>query len=114
VERLEQLILDLKGTVDSTAANVTRLEQSLTDTRSNLEHLITDVKDSLKREMHQGFALVNARLDTQGARLDRQAGTRWSSKMDAWAEKIDTAFEAKEREIAELRDRVLKLERKIA
>jgi len=67
--------------------------------------------------MHQGFSQLNTRFDTQAARLDRhaglwQAGIRWSSRMDAWAEKVDGALEAKDREIAELRERLLKIERK--
>jgi hypothetical protein len=85
-----------------------------------------DLKESFEREMalsrhemQQGFSQVNSRLDTQAARLDRhaglwQAGTRWSSRMDAWAEKVDGALEAKDREIAELRERLIKLERKSA
>lgn len=92
----------------------------------DLERLIIDLKDSLEREMgtlrqdvQHGFAQLNSRFDTQATRLDRhaglwQAGTRWSSRMDAWAEKIDAALEAKDREIAELRERLLKLERKSA
>jgi hypothetical protein len=32
--------------------------------------------------------------------------------MDVWAEKIDAAIEVKDREIAELRERLIKLERK--
>ena len=34
--------------------------------------------------------------------------------MDAWEEKVDSVLEAKDREIAELRERLLKLERKSA
>ncbi len=92
----------------------------------NVEQLIMDLKESLERElatlsqrMEQGFAHLNSRFDSQAARLDRhaglwQAGTRWSSRMDAWAEKVDSALEAKDREIAELRERLMKLERKSA
>jgi hypothetical protein len=32
--------------------------------------------------------------------------------MDAWAEKVDAALGSKDREIAELRERVLKLEKR--
>ena len=93
---------------------------------NNLENLIIDLKESLEREMatlgqrvDQGFAQVNARFDTQATRLDRhaglwQTGARWSSRMDAWAAKVDGALEAKDREIAELRERLMKLERKSA
>ena len=92
----------------------------------NLERLIMDVKESLEREIRElrnetlaGFAQINTRFDTQAARLDRhaglwQTGSRWSSRMDAWAEKVDGALEAKDREIAELRERLIRLERKSA
>jgi len=45
---------------------------------SDLEHLLLDVKESLERElgglrqdMQQGFSQLNARFDTQAARLER-------------------------------------------
>jgi hypothetical protein len=88
----------------------------------DLAVLIADVKESLEREiqglardMREGFAQVNTRFDTQAVRLDRhaalwQTGRRWSGRMDDWAEKVDAALEAKDREIADLRDRLKKLE----
>jgi hypothetical protein len=97
----------------------------------NIEQLLMDVKESLEREIHglgreihglagamrEGFAQMNTRFDTQAARLDRhaglwQTGSRWSAGIDVWAEKIDAAIEVKDREIAELRERLIKLERK--
>ncbi len=97
----------------------------------NVEQLIMDLKESLERELaglrqelraltndvQQGFSHVNSRFDIQATRLERhaglwQTGARWSSRMDAWAEKVDSALEAKDREIAELRERLIKLERK--
>ena len=84
--------------------------------------LIIDLKESLEREiqglareMREGFAQVNTRFDTQAARLDRhaalwQTGRRWSGRMDDWAEKVDAALEAKDREVNYLRDRLNKLE----
>ena len=92
----------------------------------NLEKLIVDLKESLERELaalrhdvQHGFVQLNGRLDTQAARLERhaglwQTGARWSSRMDAWAEKVDGALEAKDREIAELRERLQRLERRSA
>jgi hypothetical protein len=88
----------------------------------DLVGLITDVKESLEREIHglanvvrQGFAEVNARFDAQAARLDRhaalwQTGSRWSARMDDWAGKVDNLLEARAKEIAELRSRIEKLE----
>ena len=85
---------------------------------SNLEQLIMDVKESLEREIRAGFAEVTTRFDTQAARLDRQGsnwqtGRRWSGRMDDWAEKIDAALEAKDRELAELRKRLADIENKL-
>jgi len=103
---------------------VSSVEQLILDLKESLEREIRQVKESLEREIHQvkttleqGFAQVNARFDTQAARLDRhagmwQTGRRWSARMDSWAEKVDGALEAKDREIAELRERLIKLERR--
>jgi hypothetical protein len=46
--------------------------------------LMENLLDSLKREMHQGFASINARLDRMETRLDRhgallQTGSRWTT-----------------------------------
>ena len=84
----------------------------------NLEKLIVDFKESLEREIREGFAAVNSRLDTQSARLDRQGaywqtGRRWSARMDDWAETVDAGLEARAREIAELRQRIADLENKL-
>jgi hypothetical protein len=61
--------------------------------------LITQMKESLEREMHQGFARIEerfrdltARFEAQSARLDRQAamiqaGSRALTKIDAWADR---------------------------
>jgi hypothetical protein len=88
----------------------------------DLALLITDVKESLEREiqglareMREGFAQVTTRFDTQATRLDRhaalwQTGRRWSGRMDDWAEKVDAALETKDREIADFRTRLRKLE----
>jgi hypothetical protein len=72
----------------------------------------------LRRELHGVRDEILTRFDTQATRLDRQAalwqtGRRWSARMDDWAEKIDQALETKDREIAELRQRLTNLEKKI-
>src|SRR2546425_572188 len=90
----------------------------------HLERLITDLVESLKREvgdlrqaMLAGFARIEVRFDTQAARLDRhgallQTGSRWTGRMNDWSEKVDQALETKDREMAELRARLEKLERR--
>lgn len=88
----------------------------------HLEKLIVDFKESLEREldglrqeMRSGFARIEVRFDTQAARMDRhgallQTGSRWTNRMNNWAEKVDQALENKNREIADLRARLEKLE----
>jgi hypothetical protein len=92
---------------------------------SDLEQLITDMKESLEREMRSGFDGLTTRLDglttrfdTQAVRLERQGaliqtGSRWTSRMNDWAEKVDTALETKDREIADLRIRLEKIEKRV-
>jgi hypothetical protein len=89
------------------------------DLKESLERELRETREVLERRLTDGFTQVTTRFDTQAARLDRhaglwQAGTRWSSRMDAWAEKVDSALEVKDREIAELRERLLRIERKSA
>ena len=72
--------------------------------------LVTDVKESLEREMNARFDAVDARFDAQANRLDRQAaliqtGSRWSNRMTAWAEKIDRDLDKKSQLIEDLRRR---------
>jgi len=61
------------------------------------------------------FEEVNTRFDAQAARLDRhaalwQTGTRWSAKQDAWNEKVDSALDQQAKLLADLRERLRKLE----
>ena len=84
----------------------------------NIEQLLVDMKESLEREMRTGFgemstrlSELNTRFDTQAARLDRQAsliqvGSRFTSRMIDWSEKVDRALEKKDHEIADLRKRI--------
>lgn len=77
--------------------------------------LLTEVKESLERQMHTGFEEVATRFETQGNRLDRQAaliqtGSRWTNRMNDWAERVDIALDKKDQEISELRDRLKKIE----
>jgi predicted nucleic acid-binding Zn-ribbon protein len=90
----------------------------------NLERLMVDIKESLEAEMgglntqmQSGFSSVNTKLDDMSTRLDRQAGLLRAGgqrivRLDDWAEKVDKSLETKDREIAELRERVIRLEQK--
>ena len=83
----------------------------------DVERLIVDMKESVEREIHQFREEMRTRFDTQAARLDRQGaliqtGSRWTNRMNEWAERVDLALEVKDREIAELRERLTRLEQR--
>ena len=110
----------LNGTVQALSSEVQELSGSVLDLKNghaNLELLITDVKESLEREMHNGFSSLNETLDDMATRLDRQsgllrAGSQRIARLDEWAETVDKSLENKDREIADLRERVRRLEQK--
>ncbi len=83
---------------------------------NEMANLITSVKESLEREIHALGEGIFSRFDTQSARLERQGaliqtGSRWTARMNDWAEKVDSALEEKDRQVAELAARVAKLEK---
>ena len=93
------------------------MEDGTNERFDNLERLMIDVKESLETEMQSGFSSLNTKLDDMSTRLDRQAGLLRAGgqrivRLDDWAEKVDKSLEAKDREIAELRDRVIRLEQR--
>jgi hypothetical protein len=78
-----------------------------------LERLVVDFKESIEREMHQGFA----RLDNMSTRLDNhanqlRAGSQRLVGVRDWQERIDEALKVKDQQIADLNDRVRRLEQK--
>jgi hypothetical protein len=83
----------------------------------HIEHLLVDVKENLERQIQAGFDGLIIRFDTQALRLDRhaaliQTGSRSTSPMNESSEKVDAALEAKDRQIADLSERIRKLEQK--
>ena len=88
----------------------------------NIGQLIIDVKESLERDfnrlfthMNQRFDEIDARFDAQAARLDRhgallQTGSRWTNRMNQWSEKVDAVLDVRDKQIAELRARIERLE----
>lgn len=91
------------------------LEQRLDAMEKRLVTLVTDVKESIERQINTGFEEMASRFDTQSNRLDRQAaliqtGSRWTNRMNDWAENVDVSLDKKSQEIAELRSRLEKIE----
>src|SRR5712691_11217257 len=65
------------------------------DLRHLGESLLTFMQESFAR-IDQRFDEIGARFDAQAARLDRhaallQTGSRWSARMNEWAEKLTPA-----------------------
>jgi len=92
-----------------------RLQNKIGASEERMVQLITDVKESLERQMTSGFSDINHRLDVQSTRLDRQAsliqvGSRWSTRMVTWSDRVDRDLEKKTQEISDLRRRVDRLE----
>ena len=82
-----------------------------------LAQLISNVSESLHREMHEGFTRITDRLDVIEVRLNRhgamlQTGARWSARMTDWSEKTDQLHESRDKKIADLERRIRSLERK--
>ena len=69
---------------------------------------------NMEGEMKERF---DSELDDISIRLDRPAGVLRSGgqpivRWDDWVEKVDKSLESQDREIAELRERVIRLEQK--
>jgi hypothetical protein len=84
-----------------------RLETRIGGTESRMVTLLTDVKESLERQIEN----LSRRFDAQAIRLDRQAamlqtGARWTNRMIAWSEKVDVEMGKRIQEIGEVRSRV--------
>jgi hypothetical protein len=84
-------------------------------TKDDIERLVNLMQEGFAR-IDQRFDEVNARLDTQALRSDRhdallKTGSRWTGKMNEWAEKVDSALDEKDKQIAELSERIWKLEK---
>lgn len=87
----------------------------ITASETRVVTLITEVKESLERQMNYRFDALDARFDAQANRLDRQAaliqtGSRWSNRMTAWAERVDLALDKKSEQIVDLHKRIDKTE----
>ena len=110
-ERMDERFENIESRM-ATRDDIKRLE-------SRLELLIINMKESLEREMRDGFGTFNTRLEDQAIRLDRhaalwQTGRRWSTKMDNWAERLSKALEIKDVQITELRKRVSAIEQQLS
>ena len=89
-----------------------RLETRMDGTEARIVTLVTDVKESLERQIEN----LSSRFDAQAIRLDREAamlqtGARWTNRMIAWSEKVDVEMGKRIQEVGEMRGRVERLDR---
>jgi exonuclease VII large subunit len=82
-----------------------------------LAQLISGVSESLHREMHVCFTRMNERFDLIETRMNRQGaliqtGSRWTTRMAAWSERIDRLLSERDKKIADLEQRIHNLEQK--
>jgi hypothetical protein len=77
--------------------------------------LITQMKESLEREIHAFRDEMRTRFDAQAARMERQGGLLRSGqtnlvRLNDWSEKIDQLLEERDKRLEALEERVRKLE----
>jgi len=85
---------------------------------NHLAQLIMDVKESLERELRQGFSELNEKLDRQDTRLSRhggllQGGARQITRMVEWSERWDDLLAQRDARLNQLERRVADLEKRL-
>ena len=100
------------------------LPEQLRAMETRLADLITNVKESLEAELdskteslRHDIKDLGVRFDNQAARLERhaallQTGNRSIARLNDWSAKVDAALEVKDKQIADLNERLRKLESK--
>ena len=91
----------------------TRLADLITNVKESLEAELESKTESLRHDIKD----LGVRFDNQAARMERhaallQTGNRWIARLNDWSAKVDAALEVKDKQIAELNERLRKLERK--
>ena len=82
---------------------------------TRIVNLVTEVKESLERQINTGFENLTSRLDAQATRLgpaggDAGDGRPLDEPLIAWSEKVDVSLEKRAREIGEMRSRLNRIE----
>src|SRR6266496_1851106 len=110
-QRIETLQADMSG-------RFLQVDQRFEALQADMSRRFEGIADLISRgfaRVDERFEAMNARFDTQANRLDRhaaywQVGSRWSKRMEDWAERVDQTLETKDRQIAALLARIEKLE----
>jgi|ERR1051326_1541466 exonuclease VII large subunit len=122
--RLDQHKEDLEQRLDQHKDNLDQrfdqqknvFEQRLEDFKEQLIAVIVDAAGSLHTQMQEletrmnlGFERVEARLGRHGGLI--QGGSKQITRLVRWSERIDQMMSERDKKIAELEDRLKRLER---
>ena len=80
----------------------------IVDTAGSLHTQIQESEKRLRSEMQQGFDRIDARLGRHGGLI--QGGSKAITRLMEWSERVDEMIRVKDQEIAEIRERLKRLE----
>jgi hypothetical protein len=80
----------------------------IVDMGSSLHTQIQDLEKRLRAEMNLGFERVEARLGRHGGLI--QGGAKQITRLVEWSERVDEMIRERDKKIAELDDRLRRLE----
>lgn len=112
IDRLQGNLDRLQGNLDRAAGEMKQdLDRAAGEMKELMDRKIDRVIDLMQLYMER----LDTRFENQATRMDRQAaliqtGSRWTGRMNEWPERIDTALGIKDRQIADLAERIRKLE----
>lgn len=103
-QRFDAMHGELNHRFDAVAELIRNFGDRLEHRMDRMEHRIDTMQTAIEQ-----------RFDAQAARLDRhaalwQTGSRWAAKHDEWNEKVDRQLDGQAKLIAELNERIRKLE----
>jgi uncharacterized protein (DUF3084 family) len=78
------------------------------ETAGSLHTQIQETERCLRTEMQQGFERLDARLGRHGGLI--QGGAKAIARLTEWSERVDEMIHVRDQEIAEIRERLKRLE----
>ena len=80
----------------------------IVDTSGSLHTQIQESERRLEARMDRGFERLDARLGRHGGLI--QGGAKAIARLTEWSERVDEMIRARDQEIAEIRERLKRLE----
>lgn len=85
-----------------------QLAALIVDSAGSLHTQIQESERRVRAEMQQGFERLDARLGRHGGLI--QGGSKTISRLIQWSERVDELIRVRDQEIAEIRERLKRLE----